>query len=657
MIVWWMHHFEKSWFAAIDNAFDWLNHHTAGLQDAQAAKWRAENWSQLIPDVTSWKYYIRKAMQHSIATDKAEELKHRWHFDFVDKLIDKGLEVEHSEILVAGLYEDGLPARHLFGCPLCNTTFSSKAAWSVHAFRKHGRKAPERFAVTGSICVPCHKEFHTTQRLLRHLKYNQCCADAMLEIEKENENVLPGQGNQQVDVDRTFPLPVLKLTGPPPPPVDTQRVCRQTFSETLLHELIACVNLSDHQDSETCVSSCIEVIKSSTDCSDEVLYTLEVFVEHYQDSEMITIAELGCADFGRRVSDSLKELVTFEFLFPEQRHEATPAVLRGATFRAVQQQVDTRRKWNPNFTLLRMRSRTLIVAHLFSGHRREGDLTGFLEGLPAPSGANLVVIPIDIIFDNLRCDLARRETQTRWKAIARIGCLIGFVAGPPCETFSVARVQGGRAGETSGDGGPRQIRSSKYPYGLPCMTEDERRHVHLGNGLLWFTYDLCAELLAYPEAFFVVEHPSPPADAHDKDFPSSWHTGACRLLASHPQVTELDLWQGLFGAKSPKPTRFLCKGVPSLEGHLKAHGTMKMPPPLKLRKTDGVYSTAELKAYPALLCYALSQAIRDSLTLFASTSQPCVLTDAPTEEWIEAIRRNANTVVAMGMDRAGACDL
>ena len=285
---------------------------------------------------------------------------------------------------------------------------------------------------------------------------------------------------------------------------------------------------------------------------------------------------------------------------------------------------------------MRMRSRTLIVAHLFSGHRRQGDLTGFLEDLPAPDGASIVVIPIDIIFDSYGCDLARRDTQIRWKAIASVGSLLGFIAGPPCETFSIARTQGGRAGETKGDGGPRQLRSHQHPYGLPCMTEDERRHVHLGNGLLWFSYDLCAELLSFEEAFFVVEHPAPPTDAKSRDLPSSWLTGACDLLVSHPRVSAIDISQGVFGAKSPKPTRLLCKGVPTRTKHLREFGTLPMPPPLKLQKTNGVYSTAGLKAYPERLCLALSRAARDALESFRERAPPA-------HWWMHVLRSGLET--------------
>ena len=237
-IVWWMLHMEKSWFEALQPAIGRRNFNTQGLQDREAAQRRADNWQQIIPRAQMWKSFIRKATKHDVATSKAEELKNRWHFQFVEKLIEKGLEVQHCDLLVDGLYEDGFPTRHRFGCLPCMITFASKASWSAHAFRKHGRVAPERHAIQGTVCIPCHKQYHTTQRLLRHLRYNQTCAAAMLEIEQEISTVKPGIGNNQLDKDRVFPLPVVRPPGPAGNLPLVQKICRPTFSASLWKGLI-----------------------------------------------------------------------------------------------------------------------------------------------------------------------------------------------------------------------------------------------------------------------------------------------------------------------------------------------------------------------------------------------------------------------------------
>ena len=124
---------------------------------------------------------------------------------------------------------------------------------------------------------------------------------------------------------------------------------------------------------------------------------------------MIAIGDLAWEDLGRAVGSLLVHNVTFDMLFPQQGHEATPKELRGATFRAIQRRAGRRYSWSPKRTILRMRTRTLLVAHFFSGHRREGDVTSFLSDLPTPPGAIVVMLAIDIIYDFVRCDLAREK--------------------------------------------------------------------------------------------------------------------------------------------------------------------------------------------------------------------------------------------------------
>ena len=276
LIVWWFHHLERSWFVAVQSAIEWLENSTAGLQDKTAADRRHSTWHQIIQKPSEWKYFINKATQHSIATAKSEELIHRWHFEFAEKLIDKGLQIDHSDFMVAGLYADGLPSRHRYGCLRCGV-FHSKASWSVHAFRKHDRVAPERLGVFGTACIPCHKQYHTTQRLLRHLRHSQSCAAVMSDIFSAEQNVLPGKGSTQVDSDRAFPLPVLKLMGPEQPTQHSDRVCRPTFSVRLFEALRDCVTNSPADavpnSVQICYDRCLDEIKKSYECSDDSMFS------------------------------------------------------------------------------------------------------------------------------------------------------------------------------------------------------------------------------------------------------------------------------------------------------------------------------------------------------------------------------------------------
>ena len=81
---------------------------------------------------------------------------------------------------------------------------------------------------------------------------------------------------------------------------------------------------------------------------------------------------------------------------------------------------------------------------------------------------------------------------------------------------------------------------------------------------------------------------------------------------------------------------------------------MAMPPPLPMgRQHDGTYATAELKAYPPLLCQAIAAAVQDFVRRFDMAAQQCAIDDPSVLEWAEAILANSNYAANMGRDRAG----
>ena len=212
------------------------------------------------------------------------------------------------------------------------------------------------------------------------------------------------------------------------------------------------------------------------------------------------------------------------------------------------------------------------------------------------------------------------------------------------------------AGSHGGDGGPRQIRGWHDPFGLPAMQPDERAHVCLANKLLLFTVSLALELLAWV-AFFLMEHPGIPDHAKSRDLATIWETGPLRVLRSHQDVKMITLMQGHLGAKSPKPTAFLVKSLPTLQGRLDEFGTLPLPRALKLGKTKGTYHTAALKEYPWRLCAAIGAAVRDFAIGLADPLDQTTEYNLINEErcsWGKEILQHQNMSAMMGADRAGA---
>ena len=646
LVVWWFLHYEGEWYKAIDASFQWLNHHTSGLQAAKQAEQRAQNWHEIIPNREQWKRYIRIATEHDVATAKDAEFVSRWHFDFALEAVETGLQIEVGSVLKKGLEFDRTPTpMHQHGCVACRVTFATKTAWSTHAFKRHGRIAPERRAICDSICRCCRKQYSTTTRLLRHFRYSPQCATAMIEESGVVQPVKPGIGNVQVDQDSDLPLPVHQVQGDAVQKAAVQNL-RHDFDPGLLQCLKQALKetASSANESEG-LSLCMDWIRSSF----EDFQTVKDTISHLQQellSENLAVSDLEWVDFGKAVIEQVDECTQFHLLFTEQLPDATPQELRSATYHGIEQMADAEFIWSTAWRIPRSRTRHLLILHVFSGHRREMDLSSLIEGFQSPDSVIVTIVAVDIIFDPVRCDVSKPEIRARWITLGRQGAILGMLCGPPCETYSSARALGGLAGVSEGDGGPRQLRTGTKPFGVEAMTVDERQHVHLSNVLLCFAYDMSLILLQWALSFFLVEHPAIPQGKDEQDLPSSWKLGACRMLQRHPEVQLHHIAQGKFGALSPKPTTLMVKSLITLRHHLACKGTLDMPPPLTMgRQRDGSFATAELKAYPPRMCQAIAAAVNDFVRRFTSqetTSQNCTIDDPGVQEWAEAILANSN---------------
>ena len=99
---------------------------------------------------------------------------------------------------------------------------------------------------------------------------------------------------------------------------------------------------------------------------------------------------------------------------------------------------------------------TFYVLHLFSGHARRGDLAWWVDKVTQHQPFGVATIAFDAVHHAEKGDLTNENTFKFLLALLRSGRVLAVQAGPPCETWSVARHQalegGGRA--------PRPLRSS-----------------------------------------------------------------------------------------------------------------------------------------------------------------------------------------------------
>ena len=658
--VWWAIHYAGVWIPALQKALTWLHEHTSGLDFAAGAQWRQDNMCTIVASANEWKNLLQHAKRHAIETNIAAEHLHRWHYHFIHRAVELGLQADPDGLLRQGLQLDG-PAEGAtpkHACLLCGEAFTTFAGWAVHANRKHGRIAPERLFLQGSSCQVCCKEYHTSQRLLRHLRYSTQCAALLHGQGILPQAVRPGLGNTHVDRDANLPLPVC-------PAAETE-VCdwetvsalslRPGYSRPLLDALLADFDVFvqlEQRDEESFLTQCMHRICTTVEPFPVLQQTVQKLLDLFVDDDNQLLHRLPHGELGARLWARLRPEIEVLSMVQNVTQRVAPHEIRGAVYQGLHQTRFRPFRWQVQQNVPRARSRELLVLHLFSGHRRQGDLSEYLQNLPAPPGAIIVTLAIDIIFDSIRCDLSRQATQEKWIQYARLGGVLAFIAGPPCESWSAARAEGGRAGDHSGDGGPRLIRSWNFPFGLPAVKPDERAHLSLANKLLLFTVSMALELLAWI-GFFLIEHPSPPENARGRDLATIWETGPFRALCAHPEVTMVHLLQGHFGAKSPKPTSFMVKGLPTLQGRLAEMGTLPLPKALRLGQTNGVFHTASLKEYPWRLCAAIGAAVRDSIENLSPHDTTYDLVNEERKTWVAEIKRNQNTSALMGADRAGA---
>ena len=209
-----------------------------------------------------------------------------------------------------------------------------------------------------------------------------------------------------------------------------------------------------------------------------------------------------------------------------------------------------------------------------------------------------------MVLDSQHGDLLRPESQEFWLNLAARGCLDGTLSGPPCESWSVARQRW-----LEDHQGPRPLRSHEQLWGLAMLWLREAKQVITANSLMQFCVIL--HFIQWSKGkYSVLEHPWMPDQETHASAPSIWKLRALRLLQALPGCELEQLYQGLFGAASPKPTGLLCAHLPHpLATFGKQFQTQRhLPAPLRMKRLQtGEYSTFALKEYPSAFNTLLAQ--------------------------------------------------
>eukprot|EP00435_Cladocopium_sp_Y103_P041009 s1179_g11.t1 len=251
---------------------------------------------------------------------------------------------------------------------------------------------------------------------------------------------------------------------------------------------------------------------------------------------------------------------------------------------------------------------TLCFVHFYSGYRRVGDLQYHIESHAIQGVYQIFCLSIDFCLHGETNDLASQRTRQFWTKQIPGGAVLGVGGGPPCETFTAARML---------DGGPPVLRTFDEPLGIPHSSPKQWRQTILGTLVMQFLVEM-AMLCARIGGCAFVEHPAFPVWALPRRPASTWSSkemGWLRRLHCSSVVT---FDQCLFGCEGRKPTTLLLVRLPGLRDQIlqMARGGRCSHPPgaheaLQGRRADGSFKTSIAKVYPPALNAALAGAIID----------------------------------------------
>ena len=253
----------------------------------------------------------------------------------------------------------------------------------------------------------------------------------------------------------------------------------------------------------------------------------------------------------------------------------------------------------------------LLVVHLFSGRRREGDLHWQLQQMAPGLRVRFVILSMDTAVSPWYGDLwYQAPSWRRLEQCYALGLVAMTMVGSPCETFSEARFTPPPPDDPMR--WPRPLRSSDWFFGLPDLTNRELRQVHAGTNFWLQGLQTLGDHISHG-GLFLSEHPGIPTDPAR---PSTWRAPLTELLRQHPDVNLNHISQWQWGAEAVKPTGLLAYRMPRLMASMYSCSLpdARRPNVAAIGKSsDGDFRTAKIKEYPRALSRALATAFCDQV--------------------------------------------
>eukprot|EP00438_Fugacium_kawagutii_P012983 Skav230934 [mRNA] locus=scaffold2774:74414:79357:- [translate_table: standard] len=632
--MWSILRLDQSWVALVNSDLVWLWHQLCAASDLPDPRQDFPAWERLIIDSPKyWKKLVNRGVRHETLQLQNHEQVRDMHGQ-VDAFLQAAGFPPARAAQTQTADDQPAPVQHHFGCLTCKVPCRSKGGEGAHMFRCHGKKANERYLIQTSQCAACLREYHTVTKLQAHLRYSGDCRRHLI-ARRAFGVPPPGFGSSEATSQTRLHdgvLPVRQAQGPHIP-----AALGQDFDhhDDLFEQMIVDALFDLHNVAE--IGPTVRGLVTDKPIS----WTLfRATVAHLCD-------QLGQAEADHmglpyeNLSGELRTLcdpASWDFLSgsPGPGRTTPPLTLHDYElhFQALARDVKLCQYFSAAARVPRPVGRERYVLHAFSGRRRPGDIEWFIDGIRAesPQEILLFVISVDIIIHSELGDVSRAQTKELWYRGVRERWIVGFLAGPPCETWSQARKN---ALEPDVEGrprrGPRVIRASDAPWGMTQLRVKEIAQLFTSNVLMTFTIELAVLTILFGGCG-MVEHPAPP---EDEQAPSIWRQPVMHLLCQLPCSSWIHLDQGRLGAASKKPTSLLAIRMPTLAARVQEWAlTTKSPSTVSIGlDSQGRFLTAPLKEYPPAFCKAIAQGLCDTLlqlpahpdcTVPASFKEVCV---------------------------------
>ena len=589
---------DQEWLALLKDDLHWMWMQLTASVSLADPKEHFPAWQDLILYHGGyWKKLIRKAVTHACLQRKNEYHATELHRSIGQLLLEEEVVTALPSHTTKA---SSLEAAVEDGCMQCHRKFASYAGEAVHMCRTHKTIAHERFLFDSTQCPGCLKEFHTHSGVLAHLRVAIRCKE-VLQGRRFACAPAPGVGSitdraLHDKIDGT--VPCIQAQGPLLP--DLHRRQRDEYNINFLEELY--MFLLDLQGDAPLLPAVRNLILNYPISWTQCHRTLKHMLAQFSPEDHVLFA-FPFHDIEACI-EHCADSRSWSFLHDQQQAPTNHSPANICEWEAwyVDLANNLPSDWNELKPLPLSLTRYKILLHAFAGRRRQGDIEWFLtEAAKNLDGFVLMTVSIDIVIDSKFGDISNAETRAFWLSHIRAGFIAGFIAGPPCNTWSRAR-----AIQLPDAHGPRVVRTPSAPWGLESLRIGELHQVTIGTILLGFAFE-CMVAMALHCGSGLLEHPR---DSGDPDAVSIWRLPILQVLLNLPGMRLIHVAQGLYGAPSPKPTSLLVLTLPTLEKELHAGRlTCNLPTSVSIgRDAEGHFHTAPLKEYPPGFCRSIAKA-------------------------------------------------